>query len=72
MEAINKTLLLLKSGGQAITVANLNKHVVVKNLPGQVAVKYNEQGSKKLTQKDAIKEKSKEIEEADDLNKKIQ
>eukprot|EP00957_Ditylum_brightwellii_P123392 9408325-Ditylum_brightwellii.AAC.1 len=71
IEAINKVLLLLKSGGQLFRIPKWNKQVVLKNLPGQVAVKYIEQGSKKLTLKEKIKDKLKELKEANNLNQKF-
>eukprot|EP00957_Ditylum_brightwellii_P209701 15362841-Ditylum_brightwellii.AAC.1 len=55
-----------------MTIPEWNKQVILKNLPGRVAVKYIKQGGKKLTLKERIKDKLEELEEGDNLNQKIQ
>eukprot|EP00957_Ditylum_brightwellii_P054865 4158618-Ditylum_brightwellii.AAC.1 len=59
----------LNTGGKVLTVVQLHKIVVSKNLPGREKVKYIEQGGKKMMYKDDIKKK---LKEADVLKQKFQ
>eukprot|EP00957_Ditylum_brightwellii_P182278 13886720-Ditylum_brightwellii.AAC.1 len=71
VNVINKTPPYLKPGGKTLMVAQLNKHFTLKHLPGRLAVQYIAQGGEKLTVKANMKEKLEEIEDTNNLSKKI-
>jgi len=71
IEAINRMLPRLKPSGKQLTIEELNKYVISENIPGKMAVSYIGQGGKRFTKKDEIKTMLEELEEAHELNKKL-
>eukprot|EP00957_Ditylum_brightwellii_P078330 5955975-Ditylum_brightwellii.AAC.1 len=71
VKAINRILPCLKPSSKQLTIKELNKYVISENIPGKMAVLYIGQGGKRFMKKDEIKTMLGELEEAHELDKKI-
>eukprot|EP00957_Ditylum_brightwellii_P204779 15340837-Ditylum_brightwellii.AAC.1 len=67
----NRMLPCLKPSGKQLMIKELNKYVILENIPGKMAVSYIGQGGKRFTKKDEIKTILEELEEAHKLDKKL-
>jgi len=68
IEEINSYLPVLDDSEESLSIEEVNKKIICKNLVGQDAVEYLRQGGKRLTDRDEIIELLESIEEARELN----
>eukprot|EP00957_Ditylum_brightwellii_P083960 6381843-Ditylum_brightwellii.AAC.1 len=71
IKAMNRMLPCLKPIGKQLAIKELNKYVILENIPGKMSVLDIGQGGKRFTKKYKIKTMLEELEEAHKWNKKI-